>query len=80
MDQDIMQVIVEINERKLRERNIIVYGTQELDSSITMDRVKHDEDILRNILDTGICGDESRTRPIMRVRRLGKHNLRGQCL
>lgn len=54
MDGDMFE---EWNQRKLREKNILIYGVKESNSSGIDDRVKHDQLFVKSLLDT--CGVET---------------------
>lgn len=64
-------VLTEINERKRREVNIVVYGSKECKSQSTEERVKYDMDVVKKIF--VVCEAKLEEGNIAKVIRLGRY-------
>ena len=62
------KLISELNDRKKRENNIIIYNAPESHSNQFLDRISHDKEILRKLVNC--CGIDNEG--LVRVSRLGK--------
>lgn len=67
-EMDMNTVFEELNDKKKRENNIVVYNVPECDSSMFQERIKHDRQIMKQILNA--CGIHEEK--MARVVRLGK--------
>ena len=65
-------IIGEIEERKSREKNIVIYGIEEMDSTSTEERIEHDTTTVERIFDC--CEVEHDRNDITKVKRIGKHD------
>ncbi|KAK3091571.1 hypothetical protein FSP39_020888 [Pinctada imbricata] len=65
-------IIEEIEQRKLRERNFVVHGTEELISDKREDRIEHDINVASTLLD--ICKVEHNENDIVKATRIGKYD------
>lgn len=65
---DMTTVMEELNDKKKRETNIVVYNVPESASSMSQERIEHGRQILKKIMNT--CGVHENK--LMRVIRLGK--------
>lgn len=72
----VSEAVREMEERKMRENNIVIFGVQEKDSSVSQERIQHDLEYVKQILVT--CGVETEVRNIRGVRRLGKYDVNGR--
>lgn len=63
-------IFTELNERKNRESNIMIYGVNESDAEIKEEREQHDQGIVKEILKT--CKTKVKEVKNMKVIRLGK--------
>ena len=70
--QNVASVMSEMNERKERELNIIVYGQDENSSENRQDRVQHDKERVKEVCK--ICDVEIDDSDMTKVIRLGKYN------
>lgn len=66
---DVNVIIEEINERLARRRNVIIYNVQELKSNKTNERIDHDANKVKELLNPVI------TNPKFKVIRLGKNQI-----
>ena len=71
-ERSLAHVITEMNERKNRQNNMMVYGHIESDSSDSKVRRKHDYDAI--IALGNVCGTATSNDEIIRAVRLGKYN------
>lgn len=69
---NLTNIMSEINERKSREQNIVLYGIPESNSTSREDRIKHDTEQVNIILDR--CNAKGGEADIAKVTRLGKYN------
>lgn len=69
----VSEAVREMEERKLRENNIVIFGVQEKDSRVSQERIQHDLEYVKQILVT--CGVETEVSSIRGVSRLGKYDV-----
>lgn len=72
VQETVSEVVKEMEERKLRENNIVIFGAQEKDSRVSQERTQHDLDYVNQILVT--CGIEAAESKIKSIRRLGQYD------
>lgn len=72
-NQAFESVIQEINERKSRENNLVIYGANEIESDEKDARKTHDSEVVRYILK--VCGIRSKD-AVIKVTRLGRYKPR----
>lgn len=70
-EETLNDVITEINDRKLREKNLIVFGFKELVTSSKSTRDEYDEKAMQEIIK--ITDKEAGEEEIVKVQRLGKY-------
>ena len=68
----VQSVISELNERKIRENNMIIYGVDELITNNRIERYEHDKGHVMCIAET--CETEVEEDNIVKIVRLGKFN------
>ena len=71
-EDNVQSVISELNERKARESNLVIYGVEETITNNKSERYEHDKDYVLRIAD--LCGTEVEQEEITKITRLGRFN------
>lgn len=69
-------IIGEVGERNIRASNLIFYNVPESTLDNSVDRVKHDSNLVSNVIDSIITGGKIRPSKVIRLGILGKNNSR----